>query len=71
VPKQVTVRLHVPWHAPRAFAGVRNCLAEMTVVQQTTIAVMANNIFFTIGFAPPGRKTDANFRVYWTICSNM
>jgi hypothetical protein len=55
VPKQVTVRLHVPWHAPRA-AGVRNCRAEMTVVQKTTLTIMANNIFFTIGLCSFWKK---------------
>jgi hypothetical protein len=64
VPKQVTVRLHVPWHAPRA-AGVRNCRAEMTVVQKTTLTIMANNIFFNIGLCSSWeeRLHDADFRV--------
>jgi len=56
----------VPWHAPRA-AGVRNCRAEMTVVQKTTLTVMANNIFFTIGLLlSQERLRDAGFRAYRT-----
>jgi hypothetical protein len=70
VPKQVTVRLHVPWHAPRA-AGVRNCRAEITVVQKTTLTVMAKSIFFTIGLLLEERLRDADFRVYRTIRWNV
>jgi hypothetical protein len=56
VPKQVTVRLHVPWHAPRALGGVRNCRADTAPAQKTTIVITANNIFFTIGLCSSWKK---------------
>jgi len=39
----------------------------MTVVQKTTLTVMANNIFFTIGLLlSQERLRDAGFRAYRT-----
>ena len=52
MPKQVTLRLHVPWHTARALAGVRSCRADTTPTEQAKITVTPNRICFTIGLFP-------------------